>query len=70
MLLSNIHLQLLNAGYAEMNGDWNWKNVRSRFSRFYYVRSGEAFVELGDREERLSPGHLYLIKAFTQHGYR
>jgi AraC-like DNA-binding protein len=60
---------LLNAGYAVHYADWNWKGVHSPFARLYLVDSGSAQVEMNGNVYPMSPGHLYLIPAFTTHGY-
>lgn len=57
----------LNVGYAYHNADWNWKQVSSPFTRLYYVTKGHARIVLPDRVQELTPGHLYLIPAFTTH---
>lgn len=57
----------LNVGYAYQNADWNWKQVSSPFTRLYYVTKGHARIVLPDRVQELTPGHLYLIPAFTTH---
>lgn len=57
----------LNVGYAYHNADWNWKQVSSPFTRLYYVTKGHARIVLSDRVQELTPGHLYLIPAFTTH---
>lgn len=60
---------LVNAGRAELNGDWNWKNVNSPFMRIYYVESGRAAVCMRGRSWPLQPAHLYMIPAFVTHSY-
>ena len=57
----------LNVGYAYHNADWNWKQVSSPFTRLYYVTKGHARIVLPDKAQELTPGHLYLIPAFTTH---
>ena len=54
---------------AGQNADWNWKQVSSPFTRLYYVTKGHARIVLPDRVQELTPGHLYLIPAFTTHSY-
>lgn len=58
---------ILNVGYAEHNADWNWKNVRSPFSRIYYVDKGSAAVEINGKIYELKEGNLYMIPAYTLH---
>ncbi|MBR1410992.1 MAG: helix-turn-helix transcriptional regulator [Prevotella sp.] len=67
--VDQLHLLTLNVGFARQNADWNWKNVRSPFARLYYVTEGEAQVNIGAESYRLTPGHLYFIPAFIEHGY-
>jgi AraC-like DNA-binding protein len=60
---------MLNVGLACHNGDWNWKDVSSPFTRIYYVKEGEAVLHLTGRKVRLRPAHLYIIPAYTLHSY-
>jgi AraC-like DNA-binding protein len=64
-----MNLLMLNVGMARHNGDWNWKNVSSPFTRIYYVTEGEAQLHLHDQKVALHPGHLYIIPAYTIHSY-
>ena len=65
--VDQLHLLTLNVGFAQHNGDWNWKNVRSPFARLYYVTEGQAQVVIGPDVYQLTPHHLYFIPAFTEH---
>lgn len=67
--VEQLHLLTLNVGFAQHNGDWNWKNVRSPFARLYYVTEGSAQVAIGSEYYTLTPHHLYFIPAFTKHSY-
>lgn len=67
--VDQLHLLTLNVGFAQHNGDWNWKNVRSPFARLYYVSEGEAKVAIGSEVYQLTPNHLYFIPSFTEHSY-
>lgn len=60
---------MLNVGFARHDGDWNWKNVVSSFTRVYLVTEGEAQLYLPDRVVCLKPGRLYIIPAHTMHSY-
>lgn len=66
-LLERMHFLALNVGCCEHDGDWNWKDVRSPFSRLYYVTEGEAKLALPSGTYRLRPGYFYFIPAYTQH---
>jgi len=63
----NLSFWVLNVGFVKHNKDWNWKNIRSPFARLYLVTAGSARVVLENGTFDLTPGHLYLIPAFTLH---
>ena len=62
-------LTLLNVGYAVHDADWNYRHVNSPFARIYLVKEGRAKLNLNERIQDLSPGHLYIIPPFTLHSY-
>ena len=64
-----MNLLMLNVGMARHNGDWNWKDVISPFTRIYYVTEGEALLHLTEGTVTLRPEHLYIIPAYTVHSY-
>lgn len=65
--IEQLSVLTLNVGLAHHDGDWNWKGVRSPFTRLYYVTEGEAQVVLPSGTYTLTPRHLYLIPPFTTH---
>lgn len=67
--IESFNFQMLNVGLAHHNGDWNWKNVSSPFTRIYYVKEGEALLHLPQQVVRLRPGYLYIVPAYTLHSY-
>lgn len=67
--IDHLNLIAIHVGLASHNGDWNWKNVSSPFTRLYYVTRGTARVVLPSGTWQLRPHHLYLIPAFTPHSY-
>lgn len=66
-LTMNYDLSLLNIGYTQHEGDWNFERICSSFSRIYWVTEGGAEVTFGGRVHQLVPGHLYLIPALVSH---
>ncbi|MCM1448932.1 MAG: AraC family transcriptional regulator [Clostridiales bacterium] len=64
---SPANLILLNIGYAEENGHWNYNNVCSPFTRIYYVTDGSAVLTIGEKRYSLSPGHMYAVPAMSTH---
>ena len=67
--IESLNLLVLNVGLAEHQGDWNWKDVCSPFTRIYYVKEGGARVHFRDKVCELTPGNLYIIPAYTMHTY-
>lgn len=67
--IESLNLQLLNAGLARHNGDWNWKGVCSPFIRIYYVTEGRARLHLRDCVVEMRPCMLYIVPAYTIHSY-
>lgn len=67
--IDQMHFLTIHVGYACQNADWNWKRVSSPFTRLYYVTKGQARIVFLDRAQELTPGHLYMIPAFTIHSY-
>lgn len=61
---------MLNVGLAYHDGDWNWKDVNSPFTRIFYVEKGEALLHLPESTVTLRPGHMYIIPAYTKHSYQ
>lgn len=67
--IESLNLMMLNVGRAHHDGDWNWKNVSSPFTRIFYVVQGEAWLHTKDEALALRPQHLYIIPAYTEHSY-
>ena len=60
---------MLNVGYARHDGDWNWQQVSSPFTRIYLVEKGTACLHLASCIVDLRPQHLYIVPAHTLHSY-
>lgn len=67
--IESLNFQMLNVGLAHHDGDWNWKNVVSPFTRVYLVIEGEAKLYLPEETVGLKPGCMYVIPAHTVHSY-
>ena len=65
--VESFNLQLLNVGLARHDGDWNWTDVESPFTRIYYVKEGEALLHLQGKSFKLRPGFMYIIPAYARH---
>ena len=67
--IESMNLLMLNVGMACHNGDWNWKNVCSPFTRIYYVTEGKALLHFSNQTISLRAGNLYIIPAYAVHSY-
>lgn len=67
--IESLNLLMLNVGYAQHDGDWNWKNISSPFARIYCVTEGRAWLHLPGGVIELKAGHLYMVPAYTVHSY-
>lgn len=67
--IESLNFQMLNVGFARHNGDWNWKNIVSPFTRIYLVTEGSAKLYLPEKVVHLTSGHMYIIPAHTVHSY-
>jgi len=60
---------MLNVGLARHDGDWNWQQVSSPFTRIYLVTEGEARLHLPDTVLDLRRGYMYIVPAYIMHSY-
>ena len=67
--IESLNFQMLNVGFARHDGDWNWKNIVSPFTRIYLVTEGSAKLYLPEKVVHLTSGHMYIIPAHTVHSY-
>ena len=67
--MERLQLILLNIGYSVHQGDWNWKDISSPFTRIYYVNEGSAKIHLPHFTQELKPHNLYMIPPFSLHSY-
>ncbi|MDR3246589.1 MAG: AraC family transcriptional regulator [Prevotellaceae bacterium] len=65
----SLNLILLNVAKKIHDGDWNWKNVNSPFTRIYMVEHGSAKIHIFEKTYTIEPGFLYMIPSFTTHSY-
>ena len=63
-------LEIIEAGYAEVDATWNGTVMSPPYSRLYYVESGEFYIRLTDGNEiTLSEQNAYLIPASHSYSY-
>ena len=73
--VNSIKIEVLTAGFAELDHNWNSHDVCSPYSRLYYVYSGKGNITLHTRSTNsstfgeLRPGQLYLIPNGLPYNY-
>ncbi|MFD2968718.1 AraC family transcriptional regulator [Sphingobacterium bambusae] len=71
MLTKNLDtdLILLNAGYAEHYGDWNWKDLKSPIIRIHLVVKGAGVLERNSKSYVMRANHMYLTPSNLTQSY-
>ncbi len=70
-LFSHLDVELLDGGYACLDCNWRERDVRSPYSRLYYILSGEGILEDGEGKTlTMLPGHLYFVPSGMLFHYR
>lgn len=64
-----LQIQVMDSGRANMGKNWHRENVRSPYSRLYYVLDGEGWATHDEVRQVYLPGHMYLIPIGYQHNY-
>lgn len=49
------NLQMLNAGHASLDRNWNWSDIGSPFTRIYCVTGGHAWIIINKTRTELRP---------------
>ncbi len=72
---NTVKIEVLEAGFADLDKSWNNQDVCSPYSRLYYVISGQGYLRLrGENHDKkdihvLRPGFLYLIPNGLSYDY-
>ncbi|WP_298536815.1 helix-turn-helix domain-containing protein [uncultured Algibacter sp.] len=66
----SLKLSLINAGYSNLDKNWNFDNVLSPFTRLFLITKGNASVYHNSQKFNLKPGFLYLVPSFTYSSYK
>jgi len=64
-MANTIKIEVLDAGFSELDRSWRSRDASSPYSRLYYVISGKGCLRLRNQEaseiHELRPGYVYLI---------
>lgn len=67
--ISDLQIQILNAGYAHCKPDWGWINIRPKYNKIYFICEGEGWIKIGDTNFYPKPGEIFFIPADTLHSF-
>ncbi len=67
--INSLQINVQDSGYAELNSEWQRRDVCSPFSRLYYIRHGVCWASSGDSRALLREGRMYLIPLGYRYDY-
>lgn len=65
--LELINICVLNAGYAKSARKWSGTGLSSPFVRLYYIKVGQAEINMPDATLCMKPGFMYIVPSFVPH---
>lgn len=65
----NYEISSIVAGIATLDDEWNDTNVKSPFSRIFYIKSGTAYLFYKNEKIQMTADNVYLIPAETEFSY-
>jgi AraC family transcriptional regulator, arabinose operon regulatory protein len=67
--LSNLQLNVTAAAHTKVSRSWQDFDFIPDFNRFYFIRDGEGYVKIQDKEYYPVPGQLFLLPAGVKQSY-
>lgn len=61
--LGNANLRLSIAKLDKVSQNWRYYNIRPPYNALYFIREGEGWIKIDDREYRPAPGQIVLMPA-------
>ena len=58
-----LQLEISHSGHVFLDATWQCINARNPFSRLYYVKSGNGFLQSSSETTKMRGGYVYLIPA-------
>ncbi|MEF3303202.1 helix-turn-helix transcriptional regulator [Paenibacillus sp. GYB003] len=65
--LTNANLRLSVAKVDKVSRNWRFLNMRPSYNALYFIREGEGWIKIDDREYYPAPGQLVLMPAGSLH---
>lgn len=69
-ITSNLNLEILVHGHADLSRDWMHDNITSPFHRLYFILGGEGLIFNEEESIPLLSGGIYFIPAHSTWSYR
>lgn len=67
--VNNLHMKVMDSGYARVGRDWQETDVCSPYTRLYFIISGQGQITVSSKTMLLQPNNIYLIPAGMSFGY-
>lgn len=67
--MGKLKIEIIESGHAYLDHTWRYHNACAPFSRLYFVKEGEAILDIGENQIVLQPGCAYLIPAGLNYDY-
>lgn len=67
--LNRLRLEIIYGAYVELDHRWKSQNVKSTYTRLYYIRSGCGYLRRNGQVIELRPGYVYMIPAGCEFAY-
>ncbi len=67
--LSNTKITLFTTQHTKVSSIWKFMNILPEINRLYYIREGEGWIRIRNREYYPKPGQLFLLPAGVEQSF-
>jgi AraC family transcriptional regulator of arabinose operon len=67
--LSNLQVNVVLAGFSNVDSNWQDIDYTPDYNKFYLLKSGEGWLKIGDCEYSPKPGQLFLMPSGLKQSY-
>lgn len=67
--INTLRIDLQDSGYAELGAEWRRRDVRSPYTRLYYIRHGECWAQKDGKRRAMREGRMYLVPLGYEYEY-
>lgn len=67
--LSNLQVNVTIAGHNRVSSDWREIDYTPDYNKFYYIREGEGYIKIGEKEYYPKPNQMFLMPSSIKQSY-